>query len=46
MLYRRGVSNSNLNNYDEAIADLNKLLLIDPSNKAAQQKLKVIKCHY
>ena len=43
MLYRRGVSNATLNNYDEAITDLTKLLSIEPSNKAAQQKLKEVK---
>ena len=43
MLYRRGVSNATLNNYDEAITDLNKLLSIEPSNKAAQQKLNEVK---
>ena len=41
MLYRRGVSNALLNNFDEAISDFNNLLLLEPSNKAAQQKLKV-----
>ena len=43
MLYRRGVSNALLNNFDEAISDFNNLLLLEPSNKAAQQKLKVKK---
>ena len=43
MLYRRGVSNATLNNYDEAITDLNKVLSIEPTNKAAQQKLKEVK---
>ena len=45
MLYRRGVSNSMLNNYDEAINDFNNLLLIEPSNKAAQHKLKEVKAN-
>ena len=45
MLYRRGVSNSMLNNYDEAINDFNNLLLIEPSNKAAQHKLKNVKAN-
>ena len=43
MMYRRGVSNSMLNNFDDAISDFNNLLLLEPSNKAAQQKLKVRK---
>jgi len=43
MLYRRGVSNALLNNFDEAISDFNNLLLLEPSNKAAQQKLKDVK---
>jgi len=45
MLYRRGVSNATINNYDEAITDLNKLLSIEPTNKAAQQKLKEVKAN-
>lgn len=42
-LYRRGVSHAELNNYEEALTDLNSVLVLEPTNKAATQRLKVVK---
>ncbi|XP_037376741.1 FK506-binding protein-like [Talpa occidentalis] len=42
-LYRRGVAQAALGNLDKAIADLKKVLALDPQNRAAQEELgKVI----
>ena len=41
MLYRRGVAYAEMNEYDKAIRDLNDVVIIEPTNKAAAQKLQV-----
>ncbi|XP_066217559.1 FK506-binding protein-like [Saccopteryx leptura] len=42
-LYRRGVAQAALGNLEKAIADLKKVLAVDPKNRAAQEELgKVI----
>merc|ERR1712241_64782 len=42
-LYRRGVSHAEIKNYEEALSDLNDVLIIEPTNKAASQRLKDVK---
>ena len=42
-LYRRGVAHAELNNYEDALDDLNNVLDLEPTNKAAAQRLKVIR---
>jgi tetratricopeptide (TPR) repeat protein len=38
-LYRRAVANAKLSQHDEAIADLNTVLTLDPSNASAKKEL-------
>ena len=45
-LYRRGVSHAELNNYEDALTDLNNVLDLEPTNKAATQRLKVTCVHF
>ncbi|XP_055983375.1 FK506-binding protein-like [Sorex fumeus] len=41
-LYRRGVAQAALGNLDKATADLKKVLILDPKNRAAQEELKKV----
>lgn len=41
-LYRRGVAQAALGNLDKATADLKKVLMLDPQNRAAQEELKKV----
>jgi FKBP-type peptidyl-prolyl cis-trans isomerase len=40
-LFRRGMANLNLQNYEEAIADFKSVLEIDPDNKAAKNQIAI-----
>lgn len=42
-MYRRGQSNLAINEYKEALQDFNKVLELEPSNKAAQNQIQICK---